>query len=186
MKSVSPLFVIFTLLTSIAAGVTAREYMAPIHNSKWTASSSDGECLLQHDIPGFGNSILRQSAQESLRFELHISQDVDMGTQCSVEISPPPWRHDMPTQGMGTIKIVPEAKHLQAKGGAAQKIYQGLEAGMQTVFTCQSQNNPQANMRVVISPVRYLIALPSFQKCTAALASEKKVDTKPVKKSKRK
>ncbi len=155
--------------------------MAPLHAAKWVASNPDGECLLQQDIPGFGNSQLRQNAQESLRFELHITQEVELGTQCTVEISPPPWRHGIASKSLGVIKIVPDAKHLQAKGGAALTIYQGLEAGMQTSFSCQDQNNPLANIRVVVSPVRYLAALPDFQRCIAALSEEKKSVSKITK-----
>jgi sodium-type flagellar protein MotY len=191
MKATTSLLAAFTLLTLAWATIQGaetnpREYMATLHDAKWVASSSDGECLLQQDIPGFGNSQLRQSAQEPLRFELHITQEVDMGTQCTVAISPPPWRHGVSSTSLGVIKIVPDAKHLQAKGGAAQTIYQGLESGMQTSFNCQDQKNPLANIRVVVSPVRYLIALPEFQRCVAALESETKVAAKPANKSSKK
>lgn len=156
--------------------------MAPIHDAKWVASSSDGECLLQHDIPGFGNSLLRQGSQEPLSFELHITQEVNLGTQCSVAIGPPPWRHGTPSEDLGNIKLVPDAKHLLAKGSAALRIFQSLEAGMQTIFTCQNQNTPLTSVRVVVSPVRYLIALPEFQRCTAALTAAKSAPSKPAKK----
>ncbi len=78
--------------------------------------------------------------------------------------------------------MVPDAKHLMAKGGAALRIFQSLEAGMQTSFTCQNPNTPLTSVRVVVSPVRYLIALPEFQKCTAALAEEKKSPPRSEKK----
>jgi hypothetical protein len=148
------------------------------------ASQEDGECLLQHDIPGFGNAKLRQSRREPLSFELHITQDVSLGNQCDVQIGPPPWRHDIPTQSLGTIKIVPGAEHIQAKGGAALKIYQGLEAGMMTSFNCSKKDTPLSGVRVVISPVRYLIALPDFQRCVTTLASKKESSPKPVPKAK--
>lgn len=161
---------------ALGAGPPAREYMAPLHDSQWTASQQDGECLLQHNIPGIGNTKLRQGKRSPLSFELHITQDVSLGTQCRVEIGPPPWRHGIPSQSLGTINIVPGAEHLQAKGGAAQKIYHGLESGMMPSFNC-------TNVRVVISPVRYLIALPEFQRCVSSLASKKETPSKTAKKA---
>jgi hypothetical protein len=168
---------------TVGAGTPAREYMASMHESKWTVSQEDDHCLLQHQIPGLGNTMLRQGKNVSLSFELHITQDVSLGSQCQVVIGPPPWRHGISSQSLGTIKLVPGAEHLQAKGGAAQKIYHGLEAGMMTSFSCTS-------VRVVISPVRYLIALPEFQSCVNSLASKKKPSPKkakkPAKKTKKK
>jgi hypothetical protein len=99
-----------------------------------------------------------------------------------VQIGPPPWRHGIPIQSLGTIKIVPGAEHIQAKGGAAQKIYQGLEAGMMTSFNCKKKDTAMSDVRVVISPVRYRIALPDFQRCIARLASKQKTVSKPIKK----
>ncbi len=167
---------------TLGAATPAQEYMAPLHNSKWIASQEDGECILQHDIPGLGNTKLRQGKQGPLSFELHITQDVSLGSQCRVEIGPPPWRHGVSSQSLGTINIVPGAEHLQAKGGAAQKIYHGLESGMQTSFHCTAKGSQLSNVRVVISPVRYLITLPEFQKCVTSLASKKKTPTKKTKK----
>jgi hypothetical protein len=139
------------------------------------AYRENGECLLQHNIPGLGDTKLRQSKREPLSFELNITQDVSLGSQCRVVIGPPPWRHGVPTQSLGTIKIVSGAEHLQAKGGAAKKIYHGLGAGMITSFNC-------TNVRAVISPVRYLTALDDFQKCIGSLASIKKTSSKTTKK----
>jgi hypothetical protein len=174
---------LLTLAAPILSADTAvREYIAPMHDSLWLASEEKGECLLQHDIPGFGSTKLSQSRREPLSFELHITQDVALGTQCQVAISPPPWRHGISSQSLGTIKIVPGAEHIQAKGGAAQKIYQGLEAGMMASFDCTQAGAPLSQVRVVISPVRYLVALPDFQRCVASLASKKKVASKPTKK----
>lgn len=178
-----------SLLLSLFAGTVlgmeapVREYMASIHDSQWLASEEKGECLLQHDIPGFGDTKLRQSHEEPLSFELHITQEVSLGNQCQVQIVPPPWRHDMPSQDLGTIKIVPDAKHIQAKGAAATKIYQGLEAGMMTIFNCEKKDTPLSRVRVVISPVRYYVALPDFQRCVTSLASQKKAAPKPIKKT---
>ncbi len=178
-----PVILTLAAVPVLAVDTPMREYMAPLHDSQWMASKEKGECLLQHDIPGFGDSKLRQSRREPLSFELHIAQEVSLGTQCQVEIAPPPWRHDMSIQDMGTIKIVPGAKHIQAKGSAAQRIYQGLEAGMMTSFSCGEKDAPLSKVRVVISPVRYLVALPDFQRCVASLASKKKVPSKPAKKT---
>jgi hypothetical protein len=171
---------------ALSAGAPVREYQAPIHKSKWLASQEKGECLLQHEIPGLGNTKLRQSRRDPLSFELHITQEVSLGTQCQVEIAPPPWRHGLPIQSLGTIKIVPGAEHIQAKGGAAQKIYQGLEAGMMTSFNCEKKDSPLSKVRVVISPVRYLMALPDFHKCITSIASKKKPSSKSAKKPKSK
>ncbi|MCP4125608.1 MAG: hypothetical protein GY753_00930 [Gammaproteobacteria bacterium] len=156
-----------------AAGTPAREYMAPLHDAKWLASEEDGQCQLHHLIPGIGETMLTQGYREPLSFELHVTQEINLGAQCRVEIGPPPWRHNIPTQNLGTIKLVPDAKHVMAKGSAAQKIYQALEAGMMTSFTCQRQKPTPSNIRVVISPVRYRMALPDFQKCTANLSGKK-------------
>jgi hypothetical protein len=165
---------------TVEAGTPAREYMASMHESKWTVSQKDDHCLLQHDIPGLGDTKLRQSKRDALSFELNITHGVNLGSQCRVEIGPPPWRHGIPSQSLGTINIVPGAEHLQAKGGSAQKIYHGLEAGMMPSFNC-------TNVRVVISPVRYLIALPEFQSCVSSLASKKKPSSKKAtKKTKKK
>lgn len=179
------MILILALVTSpaLSAGTPAREYMAPLHDAKWMASQEKGECLLQQDIPGLGNTILRQGKRGPLSFELHITHDVNLGSQCRVEIGPPPWRHGIPNQSLGTINIVAGAEHLQAKGGAAQKIYQGLEAGMMTSFNCSSTGSQLSNVRVVISPVRYLIALPEFHKCVSSLATKKKSPAKKAKKS---
>lgn len=165
----------------VAAGTLVREYMTPMHDSQWIASQEKGECLLQHDITGFGDTKLRQSKRDPLSFELHIAQDVSLGTQCQVTIGPPPWRHNMPTQDLGTIKIVPGAEHIQAKGGAAQKIYQGLEAGMMTNFICKQPGAASTSVKVAISPVRFLIALPDFQRCVTSLAKKAKVKKKKKK-----
>ena len=161
---------------ALGTGAPAREYAASIHESKWTVSQEDDHCLLQHQIPGLGNTMLRQGKNVSLSFELHITQDVSLGSQCQVVIGPPPWRHGISSQSLGTINIVPGAEHLQAKGGAAQKIYHGLEAGMMPSFNC-------TNVRVVISPVRYLIALPEFQSCVSSLASKNEASSKTAKKT---
>jgi hypothetical protein len=185
-KPLLKLSIIFILalvtIPALGAGTPMREYMAPLHDSQWMASQEDDECLIQHDIPGLGNTKLRQGKGEPLSFELHITQDVSLGTQCDVQIGPPPWRHDIPIQSLGTINIVQGAEHIQAKGGAALKIYQGLEAGMMTSFNCSNKSSPLSNVKVVISPVRYLIALPDFQRCITSLASKKKPSTKPGKK----
>ncbi len=181
-------FLLLTLVANpaLSAGAPVREYQAPMHDSQWMASEEKGECLLQHDIPGFGDTKLRQSYREPLSFELHITQDVSLGTQCQVAIGPPPWRHGIPSQSLGTIKIVPGAEHIQAKGGAAQKIYQGLEAGMMASFDCNKKGLPLSRVRVVISPVRYHVALPDFQRCIASLANKKKAVSKSAKKSSKK
>ena len=150
-----------------------------MHESKWTVSQKDDHCLLQHNIPGLGDTKLLQSKRDSLSFELNITHGVSLGSQCRVEIGPPPWRHGIPSQSLGTINIVPGAEHLQAKGGAAQKIYHGLEAGMMPSFNC-------TNVRVVVSPIRYLIALPDFQSCVSSLASKKEAPSKTVKKAAKK
>lgn len=149
--------------------------MAPLHDAKWLAKEEDGRCQLQHEIPGIGNILLRQGHNEPLSFELHITQGINLGSQCVVEIRPPPWRHNIPAQNIGTIKLVPDAKHLMAQGGAARRIYQALEAGMMPGFNCRRQNSSLDNIRVVISPVRYRMALPDFRKCAANLASKKPV-----------
>ncbi len=187
-SAASSLTIVLLLAASAAMGAEApaREYMASIHDAQWLASEEKGECLLQQEIPGVGDTKLRQSRQEPLTFELHIAQDVSLGTQCQVMIAPPPWRHGMPTQSLGTIKIVPGAEHIQAKGSAAQKVYQGLAEGMMISFDCEKKDTPLSNIRVVISPVRYLIALPDFQRCVASLASQKKVATKTPAKAKAK
>jgi len=150
-----------------------REYMAPLHDAKWLASEADGQCQLLHHIPGIGDTKLRQGYREPISFELHITQEISLGTHCKVEIGPPPWRHNIPVQKLGSIKLVPDAKHVMAKGSAAQKIHQALEAGMMTSFSCQQKNSPRSGIKVVISPVRYRIALPEFQKCAANLSKIK-------------
>jgi hypothetical protein len=169
---------------ALAVETMVQEYMASMHESQWLASEEKGECLLQHDIPGVGDTKLRQSRQEPLSFELNITQGVILGTQCQVEIAPPPWRHGMPTQGLGTIKVVPGAEHIQAKGSAAQKVYQGLATGMMPSFVCEQKNAPLSKVRVVISPVRYLAALPDFQRCVTNL-SQKKTTPKKTKAKKK-
>jgi hypothetical protein len=174
------------------AGVPVHEYMAPLHQSEWLASEVDGRCQLLHQIPGIGDTKLRQGYREPISFELHLTQEISLGTQCLVEVGPPSWRHNIPVQRLGSLKLVPDAKHVMAKGGAAQKIYQALESGMQTSFSCQQQNNPQSTIKVVISPVRYGMALPEFQKCAANLGSKQVASngaapakkSKPVKKKK--
>lgn len=181
-----PVVLTLAAVPVLAVDTPMREYMAPLHDSQWLASEEKGECLLQHDIPGFGDTKLRQSKREPLSFELHITQDVSLGTQCQVTIVPPPWRHDMTAQELGAIKIVPGAKHIQAKGSSASRIYQGLEAGMMTSFDCEKKDTPLTKVRVVISPVRYLVALPDFQRCIASLASKKNPSPKPAKKTKKK
>lgn len=148
-------------------------YMAPLHDAKWLATKVDDQCELQHLIPGIGETKLRQGYRAPISFELHVTQEINLGSRCQVEIGPPPWRHNIPTQQLGTIKLVPDAKHVMAKGSAAQKIYQALEAGMMTSFNCQQQKPPLSNLRVVISPVRYRMALPDFQKCAANLSGKK-------------
>lgn len=178
MKTATIFLATLTLLASAnttghAAGIPVREYMAPLHEAKWLASEEDGRCQLQHHIPGIGNTNLRQGFREPISFELHVTQEINLGTQCQVEIGPPPWRHNIPVQKLGTIKLVPDAKHLMAKGGAAQMIYQALEAGMMTSFSCQQQNKPMSGLKVVVSPVHYRTALPDFWKCAANLSSKK-------------
>jgi len=184
-RSNQTIILLLTLVAGpvVAAGPPIREYVTPMHDSQWLASEEKGECLLKHDITGFGNTVLRQSRREPLSFELHITQEMILGAQCQVEVGPPPWRHNIPTQSLGTIKIVPNAKHIQARGSAAQKIYQGLEAGLMTSFNCEIKGAALSKVRVVISPVRYLVALPDFQRCIAALASKKKVTPKVAKKT---
>ncbi len=154
-----------------------REYVAPLHESKWLASEVEGQCQLEHHIPGIGDTKLRQGYREPISFELHITQEISLGTHCQVEIGPPPWRHNIKAQSLGTIKLVPDAKHVMAKGGAAQQIYQALEAGMMTSFSCRQQKRPLSGIKVVISPVHYRTALPEFQKCAANLG-KKKPETK--------
>ncbi len=158
-----------------AVATPVREYMAPLHEAKWMASKVDEQCELQHLIPGIGETKLRQGYREPISFELHITQEISLGTQCQVEIGPPPWRHNITVQNLGTMKLVPNAKHILAKGNAAQKIYQALEAGMMPSFTCRQQNNSLSGIKVVISPVRYRVALPDFHKCAANLGSKKVV-----------
>lgn len=130
---------IVAMATSPTLGATtpAQEYMAPLHNSKWIASQEDGDCILQHDIPGLGNTKLRQGKQGPLSFELHITQDVSLGSQCRVEIGPPPWRHGVSSQSLGTINIVPGAEHLQAKGERRRRYIMDWSPACRPALTVQ-------------------------------------------------
>jgi len=166
------------LSSSYGAVPFATEYGASLHQSSWEFSKTADECRILHKIPRFGDAWLRRGFGEPLLVELPLKRPAPPGSHCTVTVTPPPWRHNVTTQQLGTLDMRARIGVLEAKGEMARGIYQGLEQGMMARFLCATEDQKKGALSITLSPVQFQEELPKYLKCTATLEHKELALTK--------
>ncbi len=150
-----------------AAGPVKAEYSATLEDADWAAQSATHHCELVHDIPDFGRARFVQSSGKPLTLTLEVQRQKRPASHARMTSRPPPWRHGGSSGTSHNIAIGPEYT-LNLTQGQAEWAINELERGMSPFISYRARAVSQP-VAFSLQPVRFLDALPEFQRCVAGL-----------------
>ncbi|QIZ78826.1 OmpA family protein [Ferrimonas lipolytica] len=154
--------------TTSNAGI--RQYQAELDNSQWQLSeSSPLQCVLRHQIPGYGSAEFVSHASKllNMQFTLHMLRKPDSKTEVKLQSVPPSWRPGVPSQPLTELTFYRQFDGELEKDDA-WLILSELERGMQPTFYYQDWQDKQA-VSVALSSVNFAHSYNQFSQCLNSL-----------------
>jgi outer membrane protein OmpA-like peptidoglycan-associated protein len=155
-------------------------YGAPIAESIWAIEASDTECVLIHEIPGYGRALFWQTPGRQLQFALQFVESMaPKNKQVTVISMSPSWKHGIENRSLENMAIDKSNLSIHWEHSPVRRIYHELEQGMFMEFRYKDGTAEKEEIRIRVSPGRFHEVLPKFQTCMEGLGSRSISDGKP-------
>lgn len=156
------------LTTSLAGQAQTQTYGAGIENSQWYLSESIFDCILTHEIPGYGKAVFQHRAGEALRFYLESDTPLMKPGKGSLSVEAPPWRPGVAPKPLGAVYVVEGRRSLALEPEKAMIIAQGLLKGLAPTVTRQARYGSKP-VRVRLSNINFAPRFSAYQGCIGGL-----------------
>ena len=164
-----PLIFALGILVSGFAGAFERQYLADLHESRWTLRENSLLCELTHIIPRYGIARFQKPAGEEIRFTLSTFNASNRRHSVVVNSMNPEWRFLNGQRAMGnTSDNGTNVPFLLYQAPALRLLYE-LEDGMRPTFTYKDAADGSESMLVGLSSVNFRPAHQQFNHCIAKL-----------------
>lgn len=141
----------------------ALEFGSGLETSVWSAAGNNQECVLEHEVPGYGLGRFRHRAGATREFELATEDPrFDSGT-LSVAAEPPPWRPHLASTRLADLKH--EGGVVGVNGDLSSRMLGSLTRGYEVVVSGPMQFSNTARVRVLLSATRFEAAYQEFVAC---------------------
>lgn len=150
--------------------VWAQSYGASWEESQWRVKSGAFSCLLNHDIPGFGEAQLsnKTAVGEVLELRGTTHKGFPVGS-VSYSAQPPAWRGDLAPISLGRVQQEGAGRSLRLTGQGVTPVLDQLKQGQGVMFTGASSDGGQSLLRVSLSPRNFPKAYDAYRQCTGQL-----------------
>lgn len=148
-----------------------RHFQSPITESVWHTAGDPLACRLSHDIPEYGRAVFIRHAGGALEFRLDLSQRPGHDGEARIRLLPPPWKHDITPQELGTVAFSNHSSPFRLQGERAGVLLASLENGLFPTFSYRAASPVLDSVSVSLSAVNFLDSLDEFQRCTDQLLS---------------
>lgn len=153
------------LLLTPAAQAVVRQYGASLTQAAWLGTITNGQCVLSHPIPGFGEAVFVRGADRSISFLLRGHRGAASGRQAVLRARPPAWRKGLKVKELRTLEVGSHRVPIELAGEAAEELMAELENGYSPVFTFRQAPPGTREVEVRISAVNFRPALDEFLRC---------------------
>lgn len=148
-----------------------RHFETPMTESVWRTSGDRLTCRLSHDIPDYGRAVFMRHAGGMLEFRLDLSQRPGHAGEALIRLVPPPWRHDIAAQELGTVPFADRSAPFRLQDERAVVLLASLENGLFPTFSYRAESPVVDAVSVSLSSVNFLESLDDFQRCVDQLLS---------------
>ena len=158
---------LLTLLTSVHATGTMREYAATADTSNWQmVKTSRLECQLNHEVPYYGEAIFSTAASKNkdVNFNLDMVVRPDNYSIAGLKAVPPRWRAGLPARDIANMKLLRKFDG-ELGNKTAWEMLTELEKGYQPTFYYQDWQNTADKIAVGLSSVNFKQAYWAFLQC---------------------
>jgi outer membrane protein OmpA-like peptidoglycan-associated protein len=156
------------MLPWVAWPVMASNYGAGIENSQWYLTDSVFECVLVHEVPGYGRAVFRHRAGEELTFFLESEVPMMRAGRGQLVVEAPAWRPGVAPTSLGTVNVSSGRRAIDLGNREATYIARGLLKGMQPTLTRTARYGNE-QVRVHLSNVNFSGQWQGYRQCVAGL-----------------
>lgn len=139
-----PLSLVFGLfLPTVSMIAFADEYIAPVDQSKWTATGDKIACQLSHEIPGYGEAVFEQDAGKRLTFTLEANVNRISPTNVKIIERTASWKakSEKPRKILAELKAEPGKYPVTLDKMTPYQMLSGLANGHDTSLIFQASND---------------------------------------------
>lgn len=171
----NPLILLGTLLIGLVgivpeSNAIERRYLASMEESKWTMTSATPlHCELEHVIPQFGKVVFFREAGRKLRLRLVTEQRFSERIDVELVSQPPSWKSSNNPIKLASLKTNGQGELLDIPDSAAKLAYLELRNGFQPGLFFAEGKSRDNSTTALMSAVRFLDTLPTFEQCVSGL-----------------
>lgn len=162
-RSMTFLLLAFALSAPAVAGEL--RYVANVHQSTWTSSSSRLRCTLTHQIPYYGKAVFESTAGGRIDFYIQPKRKPHAVGMAKLVAAVPDWNHDGMVRDLGSVNYTVESKPFKLDDLMARRLLLELEQGMFPTLTYKDWADGRDMVQVALSAVNIRQSLAEFLNC---------------------
>lgn len=155
------------VLCLVALNVQARQYQAPVTDSKWVFEGNRVACTLKHIIPQYGVGTFEQASGEPVYFTLTSESYVPVIKTAELSTVPPVWMHESKAVKLASVKGI--GKQVRIESDLTERLLQELSRGYLPQFAYKVSLQGQQRTKVLVSSVNFLESMEQFEVCRQGL-----------------
>lgn len=153
------------------ARAAALQFATTLEQSAWETRAESTRCVLRHVIPDYGVAEILRLPGQGLQARVDLPKLPVVTHEVALHAVPPGWNHHARARDVGRRLVEPGARDLVLMGTEAQALFDALQQGLFVELAFGPVGAP-AQAVVSLSPVRFLLAVPAFEDCVAALSTQ--------------
>lgn len=147
-----------------------QHFETTLEHSVWEVQADRARCVLRHAIPDYGSAEFLRVPGRPLQVRVDLPKPPVEAHEVTLRAVPPGWNHDAQAREFGSRLVGPGGRGLLLEGGEAQALFDALTQGLYVEFVFAPVGAP-AQAVVSLSSVRFLLSVPAFEDCVAALGA---------------
>ena len=147
------------------AGAGMKEFGAPLHASKWQATTGKSLCTLKHSIPSYGEVTFIKGRSVPLATIIETNFNVTKGGKADLQALPPSWKTHADIEEMGKVDFRDGNIPFVIGIDLSQRMLDDLGEGMVISLAHMTSEENNDGWRVNMSPVNISKELEKFMQC---------------------
>lgn len=147
-----------------------QHFETTLEHSVWEVQADRARCVLRHAIPDYGSAEFLRVPGRPLQVRVDLPKPPVEAHEVTLRAVPPGWNHQAQAREFGSRLVEPGGRGLLLEDSEAQALFEALTQGLYVEFAFAPVGGP-AQAVVSLSSVRFLLSVPAFEDCVAALGA---------------
>lgn len=158
----------FGWLLIVSTSVSAALFESPVTRSDWQLHADVVQCVLTHEIEGYGKATFLRHANTPLSLTIETENFAATDETSQLSLISAPWKNTRLNESLATKPTQVGQRQFQFTDTPAKLALAGLQNGdfISMVYRSESRIEP---ITVHLSSVKFYLAMQNFQSCLASL-----------------